>query len=252
VTTRTEEFEELRPLLFAIAYRILGSVSEAEDAVQEVWVRYSTVSTEPTSPRAYLSAVITRISINVLRDVFGFGFAEIASIIERSEQASRQLAVRARRHMEEGRPRFEADRRVREELASAFFQALATGDVDGLLELLAADVTLVSDGGGKAPTLGRSVVGAENVARLLVAVAPQFDQIGLIVEPQEINRQPGAIVRDARGRVLFVLALDILDGEVQTVRSLINPDKLGHLGPVADAWAVDREYRDVKRGRGPS
>jgi DNA-directed RNA polymerase specialized sigma24 family protein len=108
VTTRTEEFEELRPLLFAIAYRILGSVSEAEDAVQEVWVRYSTVSTEPTSPRAYLSAVITRISINVLRDVFGFGFAEIASIIERSEQASRQLAVRARRHMEEGRPRFEA------------------------------------------------------------------------------------------------------------------------------------------------
>jgi RNA polymerase sigma-70 factor, ECF subfamily len=307
--SRTEEFEELRPLLFSIAYRLLGSVSEAEDAVQEAWVRYATSSTQPTSPKAYLSVVVTRISINVLRsarvrreeyvgewfpepllgdpyqdpersaeladsvsmaallllerlspleravfvlrEVFGFGFGEIASAVGRSEAACRQLAVRARRHMEAGRPRFEADRSVREELASRFLQALEEGDVDGLRELLAADVELISDGGGKAPTLPSAVVGAENVTRLLAAVAPQFAQIGLVIEPQEINAQAGAIVRDRRGWVLSVMVLDITDGQIQTVRSVINPDKLKHLGPVADAWAVDQEYLDAKRGARP-
>jgi RNA polymerase sigma-70 factor (TIGR02957 family) len=302
---RTEEFEELRPLLFAIAYRLLGSVSEAEDAVQEAWVRYATSTTQPDSPRAYLSAVVTRISINVLRsararreeyvgdwfpeplledsytdperaaeladsvsvaallllerlspleravfvlrEVFGFGFAEIAAAVGRSEAACRQLAVRGRAHMEAGRPRFEADRSVRAELASRFFEALDTGDVDGLRELLAADVQLHSDGGGKAPTLPRSVAGADNVIRLLGMVGPQFRQIGIVIEPQEVNGQPGAIVRDPRGLVLFVMALDVLDGQIQTIRSMINPDKLTHLGPVADAWTVDQEYRDARR-----
>ena len=220
--TRAEEFEELRSLLFAIAYRILGSVTEAEDAVQETWLRYEASSTQPTSTKAFLSAVVTRISIDVLRsarvrreayvgpwfpeplltdpyedparsaeladsvsmaalllleqltplersvfvlrEVFGFGFREIAAAVGRSEPACRQLAVRARRHMEVGRRRFEADRRERDELAARFFAALRDGDVDGLRQLLAADVSMVGDGGGKAPALPRSVVGADNVA----------------------------------------------------------------------------------------
>ena len=302
--TRAEEFEQLRPLLFAIAYRILGSVSEAEDAVQETWLRYETSPTEPTSTKAFLSAVVTRISIDVLRsarfrrekyvgqwfpeplltdpyedpersaeladsvsiaallllerlspleravfvlrEVFGFGFPEVASAVGRSEAACRQLAVRARRHMDAGRPRFEADRREREKLAARFFDALREGDVDGLRELLAADVQMVGDGGGKAPQW-KHIIGAENVARALAAIAPPFVRIGGVVEPHEVNGQPGAIFRDRDGKVLNTLALDILDGRIQTSRSVINPDKLGHLGPVADAWALAREANDARR-----
>jgi RNA polymerase sigma-70 factor, ECF subfamily len=303
--TRAEEFEELRPLLFSIAYRILGSVSEAEDAVQETWLRYEASSTQPTSTKAFLSAVVTRISIDVLRsarlrrekyvgewlpeplltdpyedpersaeladslsmaallllerltpleravfvlrEVFGFGFPEVASAVGRSEAACRQLAVRARRHMDAGRPRFEADRREREELAKRFFDAFREGDVDGLRELLAADVQLVGDGGGKAPQLARAVIGAANVARLLTAIVPPMVRIEVTFEPHEMNGQPGAIFRDRDGKVLFTWTLDILDGRIQTIHSLINPDKLAHLGPVADAWAIAREANQARR-----
>ena len=207
--TRAEEFEELRPLLFAIAYRILGSVSEAEDAVQETWLRYAASPAQPTSAKAFLSAVVTRVSIDVLRsarvrreeyagqwfpeplltdpyqdpersaeladsvsmaallllerlspleravfvlrEVFGFGFPRdrvgggaVGGGVPPARGAG--AAPHGRRA-----PRFEADRREREELAARFFDALREGDVDGLRELLAADVQLVGDGGGKAP-----------------------------------------------------------------------------------------------------
>jgi RNA polymerase sigma-70 factor (ECF subfamily) len=302
--TRVEEFEELRPLLFAIAYRILGSVSEAQDAVQEAWLRYEASSTQPTSTKAFLSAVVTRISIDVLRsarvrreeyvgtwfpeplladpyqdpersaeladsvsmaallllerlspleravfvlrEVFGFSFPEVASAVGRSEAACRQLAVRARRHMDAGKPRFEADRREREELAERFFDAFREGDVDGLRELLAADVQLVGDAGGNAPQW-KDIIGADNVARVLAAIFKPFVRIGGVVEPREVNGQPGAIFRDRDGKVVNTLALDILDGRIQTVRAVINPDKLGHLGPVADAWAVIREANQARR-----
>ena len=303
--SRAEEFEELRPLLFSIAYRILGSVSEAEDAVQETWLRYESSPTQPASIKAFLSAAVTRISIDVLRsarvrreayvgqwfpeplltdpyqdpersaeladsvsmaallllerlspleravfvlrEVFGFGFGEVASAVGRSEAACRQLAVRARRHMDAGRPRFEADRRERDELAARFFDALREGDVDGLRELLAADVQIVADGGGKAPQLARAVMGAGNVARVLAAIFPWLVRIEVTLEPREVNGQPGAIFRDRDGKVLNTIALDILDGQIQTIRSVQNPDKLGHVGPVADAWAVAREVNQARR-----
>jgi len=303
--SRVEEFEELRPLLFAIAYRILGSVSEAEDAVQETWLRYHASPAQPTSVKAFLSAVVTRISIDVLRsarvrreayvgpwfpeplltdpyqdpersaeladsvsmaallllerlspleravfvlrDVFGFGFPEIASAVGRSEAACRQLAVRARRHMDAGRPRFEADCRERDELATRFFDALREGDVEGLRDLLAADVQLVGDGGGKAPQLARSIIGAGNVARVLASVFPRLVSIDVTLEPHEVNGQPGAVFRDRNNKVLYTLALDVLDGQIQAIRSVQNPDKLRHVGPVADAWAVAREVNQARR-----
>lgn len=306
--SRTGEFEELRPLLFAIAYRILGSVSEAEDTVQEAWLRYQASPTQPASAKAFLSATVTRISIDVLRsararreeyagpwfpeplltdpyedpersaeladsvsmaallllerltpleravfvlrDVFGFSFPEVASAVGRSEAACRQLAVRARRHMDAGRPRFEAGRREREELAARFFGALRDGDVDGLQELLAADASLAGDGGGKAPTLARSIIGAEKVARVVASIFPRLIRIDVTLEPREVNGQPGAIFRDRDGKVLTALVLDILDGQIQAIRSVSNPDKLGHVGPVADAWAVAREANQARRPTG--
>jgi RNA polymerase sigma-70 factor (ECF subfamily) len=298
-----EEFEELRPLLFSIAYRILGSVTEAEDAVQETWLRYHASKTPPISLRSFLSAVVTRVSIDVLRsarvrreayvgqwlpeplltddaatayadpehaaeladslsmaallllerlspeqravfvlhDVFAFPFSEISDVVGRSETTCRQLASRARRLMQEGRPRFDVDRREREELAARFFDAVTVGDVDELRGLLAADVEVYGDGGGKAPQWMRVVVGQDNVARMFAGLGRRFAGAGLQVEPHEVNGQPGAVFRDAAGAVINVLALDVLDGRIQVIRSVINPDKLHHLGPVADAWALMRE-----------
>jgi RNA polymerase sigma-70 factor (ECF subfamily) len=303
--TRAEEFKELRPLLFAIAYRILGSVSEAEDAVQETWLRYEASPTQPTSTKAFLSAVVTRISIDVLRsarfrreeyvgqwlpeplltdpyedpersaelgdsvsmaallllerltpleravfvlrEVFGFDFPEVASAVGRSESACRQLAVRARRHMDAGRVRFEADRREREKLAAKFFDALREGDVEGLRELLAADVQMSWDSGGKAPQWASGIIGAENVARVLASTFPGLVRVEVTLQPHEVNGQPGAIFRDRDNKVIGTLTLDVLDGQIETIRSVVNPDKLGHVGPVADAGAVIREATRARR-----
>ncbi len=303
--TRAEEFEQQRPLLFSIAYRILGSVSEAEDVVQESWLRYEAYPTQPNSPKAFLSAVVTRASIDVLRsarvrreeyvgrwfpepllsdpyedperaaeladsismaalillerlspleravfvlrEVFGFGFPEVAAAVGRSEAACRQLAVRARRHMDAGRPRFEADRRARERLAARFFDALRDGDVEHLREFLAADVELVSDSGGKAPQWGRGIFGAENVIRVFTSLYRPMQRIDMTIEPHEVNGQPGAIFRDRENKVVNTWTLDILDGRIQTIRTVMNPDKLGHVGPVADARAVLREANEARR-----
>jgi RNA polymerase sigma-70 factor, ECF subfamily len=303
--SRTDEFEDLRPLLFSIAYRLLGSVAEAEDVVQEAWLRYETTSTQPRSPKAFLSAVVTRIAIDVLRsarvrreqyvgewlpepllddpyedparsaeladsvgmaallllerlspleravfvlrEVFAFEYADVAATVGRSEAACRQLLVRARRHMDSGRRRFEADRKARDELAARFFDAFRNGDVDGLKEVLAADVELVGDAGGKAPALARAVFGADKVARLLASLFPGLDRVGATLDRCEVNGQPGAILRDRDGKVAYALSLDVLGGQVQTIRSVGNPEKLGHVGPVADAWALQRDLRNARR-----
>jgi RNA polymerase sigma-70 factor, ECF subfamily len=191
-------------------------------------------------------------AVFILREVFGFSFAEVASAVERSEAACRQLALRARHHMDAGRPRFEADRREREALAARFFGALRDGDIDGLQQLLAADVQLVGDAGGKAPQFARPVVGAGNAARVLATIFPLLGRVNVTVEPHEVNGQPGAIFRDRHDKVLVTMALDIFDGRIQTIRSVVNPDKLGHVGPVADAWAVSREVNQARRRGGPA
>lgn len=303
--TRAAEFEQLRPLLFAIAYRILGSVTEAEDAVQEAWLRWDASATLPTSTKAFLSAVVTRISIDVLRsaraqrenyigpwlpeplltdpyedpvhaaeladslstaallllerlspleravfvlrDVFGFEFAEIASAVGRSEAACRQLAVRARHHMDGGRLRFEADHAERDVLAARFFDALHDGNVEQLRQLLAADVQAIGDSGGKAPALAKSVTGADNVTRVLASIFPRLTAIDATVQPREINGQPGAIVYDRGGKIINTFTIDVLSGQIQTIRFMLSPDKLAHLGPVADPWAIAREATQARR-----
>jgi len=179
-------------------------------------------------------------AVFVLREVFGFGFTEVALAVGRSEAACRQLAVRARRHMEDGRPRFEADRREREELAERFFDAFREGDVDGLRELLAADVALVGDSGGKAPLVAQEAYGVEAVVGMMTLVAARFARVGVRLEPHALNGQPGAIFYAPDGRVLSTLTLDVVDGRIQAIRAVVNPDKLGHMGPVADIWAVSR------------
>ena len=304
---RVQEFEELRPLLFSISYRVLGSVAEAEDAVQETWLRYQSTPTRPASTRAFLSAVVTRISIDVLRsarvrreeyvgqwlpepllsdpyedparsaeladsvsmaalmvlerlspleravfvlrDVFAFDFPDVAVAVGRSEAACRQLAVRARRHMALGRPRFDADRIQREALAARFFEALRDGDVDAVRELLAADVQLVGDGGGKAPALARSVIGADRVARVLASNFPLLADVDARLVRRELNGQPGAILRDRDGKVAGTMTLDVLGGRIQTIRAVVNPDKLRHLGPSADSWAMQRAVRRARDAR---
>ena len=294
-----DAYRELRPLLFSIAYRMVGSVSEAEDLVQEAFLRYHRAvagGTEVGSARAYLSAVTTRLAIDHLRsararreryvgawlpeplvtsnepdaaghaetadtlslaflvllerlspvqravfllhDVFGYGYAEIAELVGRSEDNCRQIAARARRHVEAGRPRFEASRRQRDELARRFFAAVDQGDTEGLVGLLAADAVLEGDGGGKTPALTAPAVGAQRVARFLIGLARRGRAVGMRPQPVEVNGHPGLLITDPEGHILGVLALDIADGRVQTVRSIANPDKLRHLGPVGDLSAM--------------
>jgi RNA polymerase sigma-70 factor, ECF subfamily len=307
--TRSEEFQELRPLLFAIAYRILGSVTEAEDAVQETWLRYDGTETPPTSTKAFLSAIVTRISIDVLRsarsrreqyvgtwfpeplvsdpyqdparaaeladsvsmaalllleqlspleravfvlrEVFAFDFQEIADVVGRTPDACRQLAVRARAHMDAGRPRFEADAQERDELAARFFDAIRDGDLGALQDLLAADVTMVGDSGGKAPLWAKGILGGTNVARILASTMPWFFEIGGSFERRVVNGQPGAIFRDRSGLVLNTWALDIQGGRVQAIRTVLNPDKLAHIGTVANAYEILREAYDARRAGSP-
>ena len=296
-------YQQLRPLTFAIAYRMIGSVSEAEDIVQEAFLRYHRAASGEAgpieSPKAFLSAVTTRLCIDYLRsararreaypgewlpeplltddasgpaelaeqadslsmafllllerlspveravfllhDVFGYGYDEVAAVVGKSADNCRQLALRARRHVAEGKPRFEASRVKREELAARFFAAVGRGDIDGLVSLLAADAVMYGDSGGTRPSWPRPIAGRDRVGRLLAGLIEQIRQVGIVIRPAEINGQPGGMFLDPAGRLVNVFVLDIADGQIQTIRSVINPDKLRHLGPLANTSDLRRQ-----------
>jgi RNA polymerase sigma-70 factor (TIGR02957 family) len=296
MTDRERLLDELRPVAFAIAYRMLGSVAEAEDVVQEALLRVHQsleAGEQIASPRAFVATVTTRLAINELRsarvrresyvgewlpepiitdghddparqaetadslslamlvlleslspeqravlllhDAFGYGYPEIAGIVGKSEDNVRQLATRARRHVEQRRPRFRATHEQRDELARRFFAAAEHGDLAGLEVLLAHDVELTGDGGGKVPALAQTLRGRSRVARALRSWFRLAARVpGVSLRPVEVNGAPGALFLDAQQRLIGVVALDIADSQIRCVSSIVNPDKLTHLGPVGD------------------
>jgi RNA polymerase sigma-70 factor (ECF subfamily) len=305
MTERERLLDELRPIAFAIAYRMLGSVSEAEDVVQEALLRIHQALEEGAriaSPHAFVATVTTRLAINELRsararreryvgdwlpepiitdskddparhaetadslslamlvlleslspeqravlllhDVFGYESAEIAAIVGKSEANVRQLAARARRYVEQRRPRFQTTREQRDELARRFFAAAEQGDLAGLEALLAHDVQLTGDGGGKVPTLARTFHGRTRVARTLINWRRRIARApGVSLRPVEVNGSPGALLVDARQRLIGVWALDIAGGQIRSISSIVNPDKLTHLGSVGDFRSFVRSSR---------
>ena len=297
MTDREQLLDELRPGAFAIAYRMLGSVSEAEDVVQEALLRVHQAldaGEQIASPRAFVATVTTRLAINELRsararreryvgewlpepiitdghddparhaetadslslamlvlleslspeqravlllhDVFDYGYPEITAIVGKSEDNVRQLASRARRHVNQRWPRFRTTREQRDELAQRFFAAVEQGDLAGLEALLAHDVELTGDGGGKVPTLARTLRGRNRVARTLINGIRQATARlpGVSLRPVEVNGGPGALFLDPQQRLIGVWALDIADHQVTSISVVVNPDKLTHLGPVGD------------------
>jgi RNA polymerase sigma-70 factor (TIGR02957 family) len=305
VTNREQLLDELRPVAFAIAYRMLGSVSEAEDVVQEALLRVHQVleaGEQIASPRAFVATVTTRLAINelhsararreryfgewlpepiitdsaddpaqhaemadslsvamlvlleslspeqravlLLHDVFDYDHAQIAEIIGKSQDNVRQLATRARRHVAQRRPRFQTTREQRDQLARRFFVAAKQGDLAGLEALLAHDVELTGDGGGKVPALGRTLSGRSTVARMLIEwVGRSTRAPGVSVRPVDVNGGPGLLYLDARQQLLGVWALDIAGGQIRGINSIVNPDKLAHLGPVGDFTSILRAAR---------
>jgi RNA polymerase sigma-70 factor (ECF subfamily) len=166
----------------------------------------------------------------LLHDVFGYEYSEVGQIVGKSEENARQLASRARRHVEARRPRFESTREQRAELGRRFFAAVDDGDVATLEALLAHDVALHGDGGGNAPALARSVHGRGRVAKILLNWVRQGRRnYQLTIEPTDVNGQPGAMLLDGAGQVISVFALDIAEGQVAAVLSIVNPEKLRHL-----------------------
>ncbi len=274
--------EELRPLMVSIAYRMVGSFSEAEDIVQEAFIRLHEAG-EIESPKAWLSTVVTRLAIDhlrsarvrreqytgtwlpepvladpapdaavraeslsmavlvllesltpveravfVLREAFDYGYDEIAEIVGKSEDNCRQLATRARRHVDERKPRFEPSREQREELVRRFVKALNEGETEPLVEMLAADAEFYGDGGGKAPAVGRMVAGAEAVARLLTGFARVGRRRGATAQLAEVNGAPGLLAFDG-GELVAVWAFEFSGDAVRAIRGVTNPDKLAHI-----------------------
>jgi len=172
-------------------------------------------------------------AVFLLHDVFEFDYPRIAEVVGKNEVNCRQIAARARRHVDARRPRFEAPFAKRATLAERFFAAVETGDLEGLVDMLAEDVVTYGDGGGRGPSLPKPVCGSDKVLRLLAALSAAVRQFDLRLERGTVNTQPGVLVRDVSGALLNVLSVDVSGGRVQTIHSILNPDKLGHLGPLA-------------------
>jgi RNA polymerase sigma-70 factor (TIGR02957 family) len=303
----TSQYTEYRPLMFSIAYRMTGSVSDAEDIVQEAFLRAGKdggkdggKDAEIGSPKAYLATITTRLAIDhlrsarvrresyvgtwlpepllasalgtpgaepdpaelaetsdslsmaflvlleslapaeravfLLREVFGYDYSEIAGITGKSEAACRQTFARARRRIDEGRPRFETSRAEGEELTALFLAAADGGDMASLLERLAPDVVFYGDSGGKGESFISPVLGRDRVAQVIRFSFERTVQLGASLAAAWVNGQPGVLVRDADGHLVAVIVLDVLDGQVLAIRTVANPEKLRHLGPISRAW----------------
>jgi RNA polymerase sigma-70 factor, ECF subfamily len=178
-------------------------------------------------------------AVFLLREVFDYGYDEISKIVEKGEDNCRQIFTRAKRHIESGKPRFEASREKRDQLADRFFAACQDGNVDDLVQLLAKDAVFYGDGGGKVTAAPHPVQGGDRVARLLHGLFNKGRALGGRVRRVDVNGQPGAMFMDTTDRLIGVMELDIVDGAVQSVRTIVNPDKLQHLGPVSDILRRD-------------
>jgi RNA polymerase sigma-70 factor, ECF subfamily len=289
--------ERFRPLLFSIAYRMLGSVADAEDVVQEALLRFereTQAGKEIESPKAFLTTVTTRLAIDqlrsarvqretyfgtwlpeplltadededpakaaeladslslsflvllerltpveravfLLREVFDYGYDEIAGVIEKSEANCRQILTRARKRVDEDKPRFEADRAKQEELAGRFMTAVQEGEIEQLVKILAADAVFYGDGGGVGRGVPKPVYGRDRLGRLLAAFHTEGARIGAQIRQVWVNGQAGVLILDRNGGLIAVMAFEIADEQVQSIRSIINPEKLAHLGlPMSD------------------
>jgi RNA polymerase sigma-70 factor (TIGR02957 family) len=302
------EYTQYRPLMFSIAYRMTGSVSDAEDIVQEAFLRATRSNDTAENQKAYLATITTRLAIDhlrsarvrresyvgtwlpeplvgdgdeallsddapgpaelaetsdslsmaflvlleslspperavfLLREVFGYGYPEIAEVTGKTEAACRQIFTRARRRIDEGRPRFETSRAEGEELTSLFLAAAQGGDMSSLFERLAPDVLFYGDSGGLGEiTFIEPVVGRDRVAEVVRAQLARTTQLGAKLEAAAVNGQPGLLALDADGALIAVIALDVLDGQVQAIRAVANPDKLRHLGPISQVWHLRQD-----------
>lgn len=282
----SQTFEDVRPLLFSLAYRMLGSAADAEDIVQDAFIRYEQAD-DVEHPKAYLSKVVTRLCIDhlrsarvrresyvgtwlpeplltdstpdvseeveqsdslslaflvmletlspveravfLLREVFGYEYDEIGETVGKSADNCRQIAHRAKRHIEARRPRFKPEKERRDELLGAFFVACGQGDLESLMELLAEDVTLWSDGGGKVKAARRPIEGRAKVARFLLGILAKEKRV-LDIQVAEVNGSPGFVVFDG-GRPRTVAALEMTQDGIQGVHLVVNPDKLKRLMP---------------------
>jgi RNA polymerase sigma-70 factor (ECF subfamily) len=285
--TREAQFEELRPYLFSIAYRMLGSAGDAEDIVQDAFLRWEGAEAEVESPKAYLSKIVTRLSLDhlksarvrretyvgpwlpeplveekepdaaerteqvetlsmaflvlletltpmeravfILRDVFDYEYAEIAEIVDRSEDSCRQIAHRAKQHIAARRPRFSTSPEKRKELTTRFLEACALGELEGLTALLSEEIVLMSDGGGKVRAARRPIVGSEKVARFVLGIlkkAPEETAMRVVW----VNGQPGVALYE-REVPSSLLTLDVGDQGIFGINIIVNPDKLTALRP---------------------
>jgi len=302
----TSDYTRYRPLMFSIAYRMTGSVSDAEDIVQEAFLRATRNNDTADNQKAYLATITTRLAIDhlrsarvrresyvgtwlpeplvdhtdgapgpaelaetsdslsmaflvlleslspperavfLLREVFGYGYPEIAEVTGKTEAACRQIFARARRRIEEGRPRFETSRAEGEELTSLFLAAARGGDMSSLFERLAPDVLFYGDSGGLGEiTFIEPVAGRDRVAELVRVQMTRTIQLGADLRAAWVNGQPGLVASDSDGGLIAVIALDVLDGQVQAIRTVANPEKLRHLGPVSQTWHLRwREDRE--------
>ncbi|MFE0512098.1 RNA polymerase sigma-70 factor [Streptomyces sp. NPDC058964] len=286
-TARQDPYLEHRRLLFATAYRMLGSVADAEDVMQDTWLTWhGTDRSTVRHPKAYLVRTVTNLSLNrltsaratretyvgpwlpeplltspdvavetelaesvstamlvvletlapveravfLLREVFGYSHAEIAGILDRPEPTIRQIAHRARAHVQSRRPRHDTDAGRREEITAQFIEACAGGDLNAVMELLAPDVTCWSDGGGKVTAARRPLHGPDHVARWILGVLAKPRTAGVVMQPAGINGELGVLLT-FQGRPAAALTFGLVQGRISDLRFQVNPDKLAGLRP---------------------